>query len=172
MVQRLKGGRLRVLLLATIAFVVSGCVTQSYPYPSPRPAPPPPQTQPTQPGYPPVSSVPEQVPIIESPSVAGPTTAQPQPRPSSPVTLALQDESQRAAAAGDLPKAIQIIERAIRIQPDKPELWLDLARLHLKEGNPAQAEQFARKALLFTGQRYDLEQQAWVIIADAQAAKG
>jgi Tfp pilus assembly protein PilF len=88
------------------------------------------------------------------------------------VTLALQDDSERAAAAGDLPKAIQILERAIRIQPDKPELWLDLARLHLKEGNPAQAEQFARKALLFTGQRYDLEQQAWVIIADAKAAKG
>jgi Flp pilus assembly protein TadD len=87
------------------------------------------------------------------------------------VTLALQDESARAAAAGDLPKAIQILERALRIQPDKAELWIDLARLHLKEGNSAQAEQFARKALLFTGQRYDLEQQAWVVIANARAAQ-
>lgn len=85
------------------------------------------------------------------------------------MTLALQSESERAAAAGDLPKAIQILERALRIQPDKAELWIELAQLHLKEGNPAQAEQFARKALLFTGQRYDLEQQAWLVIAKARA---
>ncbi len=85
------------------------------------------------------------------------------------MTLALQNESERAAAAGDLPKAIQILERALRIQPDKAELWIELAQLHLKEGNPAQAEQFARKALLFTGQRYDLEQQAWLVIAKARA---
>ena len=75
-----------------------------------------------------------------------------QPKPQSTVTLALQDEAQRAATAGDLPKAIQILERAIRIQPDSAELWLELARVHLKEGNAAQAEQFARKALLFTRQ--------------------
>lgn len=172
MVQRLNGANRRILLLAMLTLAASGCVTQSSSYPPPRTAPPPPQTQQPHPGYPPASTVPEQVPIIESPQASGPTTTQPQPKPASPVTLALQDESQRAAAAGDLPKAIQIIERAIRIQPDKPELWLDLARLHLKEGNPAQAEQFARKALLFTGQRYDLEQQAWVIIADARAAEG
>jgi len=60
---------------------------------------------------------------------------------------------------------------AIRIQPDSAQLWIELARCHLKEGNAAQAEQFARKALLFTGNRYDLEQQAWVVIADARAEK-
>jgi Tfp pilus assembly protein PilF len=82
----------------------------------------------------------------------------------------LQDEAQRAATAGDLPKAIQILERAIRIEPDRAELWLALARAHLQEGDASQAEQFARKALLFTRDRYDLEQQAWVVIADARAA--
>ncbi len=87
------------------------------------------------------------------------------------MTLALQDEAQRAATAGDPTKAIQILERAIRIEPTRPELWLELARAHLQNGNPAQAEQFARKALLFTGNRYDLEQQAWAVISDAQAAE-
>jgi hypothetical protein len=169
MVQRLNRLRIRALLV-TVAITLSGCVTQSQP--SVRSAPPRPPTQQPGPVYSPGAGVPTPAPIIESPSTAGPAPGQAPPKPESSVTLALQSESERAAAAGDLPKAIQILERAIRIQPDKAELWLDLARLHLKEGNPAQAEQFARKALLFTGQRYDLEQQAWVIIADAKAAKG
>jgi hypothetical protein len=167
MVQRLN--RLGVpLLFVVVAIGMTGCVTQTQ---SPARTAPPPHTQPA-PTHTPGTAVPSPAPIIESPSKAGPAPVQPLPKPESSVTLALQDESEHAAAAGDLPKAIQILERAIRIQPDKAELWLDLARLHLKEGNPAQAEQFARKALLFTGQRYDLEQQAWVIIADAKAAKG
>ena len=163
MVQRLNhigGGILLLILLA-------GCVTQSG-APVYR-APPPPHTQNVPPAYPPTYPQPAPAPIVDSPSTVVP--GQPQPKAESSVTLALQDESHRAAAAGDLPKAIQILERAIRIQPDRAELWIDLARLHLKEGNPAQAEQFARKALLFTGQRYDLEQQAWVVIADARAAE-
>jgi cytochrome c-type biogenesis protein CcmH/NrfG len=154
-------------LLLLAAVVITGCAVQSQP-PAHGTAPPPPQTQQPPPGYP-TTPIPEQVPIIEAPSTTAPGQAQ--PKPGTSVTLALQDESRRAAAAGDLPKAIQILERAIRIQPDRAELWIDLARLHLKEGNPAQAEQFARKALLFTGQRYDLEQQAWVVIADARAAE-
>jgi hypothetical protein len=168
MVQRLNLRSARIVLVAA-AICLAGCVTQSQPYPR---APAPPSHPPQQPGtgYPPSKPAPTPGPIIEPAPQTVPAPAQ--PKPQSSVTLALQDESERAAAAGDLPKAIQIIERAIRIQPDKAELWLDLARLHLKEGNPAQAEQFARKALLFTGQRYDLEQQAYVIIADAKAAKG
>jgi len=167
MVQRLKWRGAAIALVAA-AISLSGCVSQSQQYP---PRTPPPSHPPQQPGTThPGTTTPTPGPIIESPPQTVPAPAQ--PKPQSTVTLALQDESERAAAAGDLPKAIQIIERAIRIQPDKAELWLDLARLHLKEGNPAQAEQFARKALLFTGQRYDLEQQAWVIIADAKAAKG
>jgi hypothetical protein len=171
MVQRLKW-RSAAIVLAAAAISLSGCATQTQPYPR---TPPPPSHPPQQPGTThapggPGSPVPTPGPVIAPPPQTAPAPGQ--PKAQSTVTLALQDESERAAAAGDLPKAIQIIERAIRIQPDKAELWLDLARLHLKEGNPAQAEQFARKALLFTGQRYDLEQQAWVIIADAKAAKG
>jgi Flp pilus assembly protein TadD len=114
-----------------------------------------------------VPTQPSPQPIPQAPAPVQPQ----QPKPQSTVTLALQDEAQRAATAGDLPKAIQILERAIRIQPDSAQLWIELARCHLKEGNAAQAEQFARKALLFTGNRYDLEQQAWVVIADARAEK-
>jgi hypothetical protein len=169
MVQRLNHTYDRALTLVGIVFVLAGCVSeQQTPYPrTPAPAPPSTQTRPPASQYPPSTQAPQ--PIPQTPAPVQPQ--QPQPKPQSTVTLALQDEAQRAATAGDLPKAIQILERAIRIQPDSPTLWIELARCHLKEGNTAQAEQFARKALLFTGNRYDLEQQAWVVIADARAQK-
>jgi Tetratricopeptide repeat len=157
MVEQLTRAR---LLLPMLLLTAAACST---PQPSgnyPAPAPYPPQTTPA-PG-----------PIVSTPSPPGAPGARAAPKPQSSATLALQSESQRAATAGDLPRAIQILERAIRIAPDNAELWIELARLHLKEGNAAQAEQFARKALLFTGTNYNLEQQAWVIIADARKANG
>jgi hypothetical protein len=168
MVQRLNHAFDRALTLVGLVVVLAGCVTeQQEPYPrGPAPVPPTSQTRPPQ--YPP-STQPAPQPIPQTPVPGQPEP--PQPKPQSTVTLALQNEAERAATAGDLPKAIQILERAIRIQPDNAQLWIELARCHLKEGNAAQAEQFARKALLFTGSRYDLEQQAWVVIADARAEK-
>lgn len=145
------------------AFLLLGVVACTTPQPTgryPMPAPYPPT-----PGAPPPGTV-------EAPP-AGTTAPQPgAPKPQASATLALQSESQAAAANGDLPRAIQILERAIRISPDDPELWIELARLHLQDGNAAQAEQFARKALLFTGKRYDLEQQAWAIIGEARKSQG
>jgi len=168
MVQRLNHRFDRALTLVGLVVVLTGCVTeQQGPYPR-GPAPVPPTTQTRPPQYPPPTQ-PAPQPIPQTPVPAQPQ--QPQPKPQSTVTLALQNEAERAATAGDLPKAIQILERAIRIQPDSAQLWIELARCHLKEGNAAQAEQFARKALLFTGSRYDLEQQAWVVIADARGEK-
>ena len=170
MVQRLNHVFDRTLILAALLSLLTGCITEQ-PTPRTNPLPPtrpPVQTAPRQPApYPPYPSqpLPQPTPTPAPAQPGAPSHTQPS------VTLALQDEAQRAATAGDLSKATQILERAIRIEPDRPELWIELARVHLKEGNPAQAEQFARKALLFTGNRYDLEQQAWVVIADAKAAQ-
>ena len=164
MVQRLNHAFDRALTLVGLVVVLAGCVSeQQTPYPR-TPAPVPPSTQTHPPSQYPVPTQPTPQPVPQTPAPAQPLPSQ--PKPQSTVTLALQDET-----AGDLPKAIQILERAIRIQPDSAQLWIELARCHLKEGNAAQAEQFARKALLFTGSRYDLEQQAWVVIADARADK-
>jgi hypothetical protein len=162
---------LRVALLAALCALLAGCVTESQPPPRNVPPPSPPVVN--RPAIPPPSSQTRPYPTYPQPTPApspGPSEAQPAPKPQSSVTLALQDEAVRASTAGDYSKATQILERAIRIEPDRAELWLELARVHLKEGDAAQAEQFARKALLFTGNRYDLEQQAWVVISDAKAA--
>jgi Tfp pilus assembly protein PilF len=48
--------------------------------------------------------------------------------------------------AGDLGQAAMTLERALRIEPRQPALWLELALVRLDEGNFAQAEQLARKA--------------------------
>lgn len=39
------------------------------------------------------------------------------------------------------------IERAIRIEPRHPALWIELGNLRFKEGDYAQAESLGRKAL-------------------------
>ena len=87
------------------------------------------------------------------------------------MTLALVEQSKQAQALGDYDKAIALLERAIRIESDRPELWLDLASCHLAQGDYDAAEQFARKALLFTGSKFDMEQRAWSVIGAAQAAR-
>jgi len=164
MVQRLRRYPDRTFILVGLVVLLSGCVTQSQAPTRPAPLPAPH----TQTGQPAPVPLPSQTTPLPTPAPVMPE--HPPARPQASVTLALQDEAQRAATAGDFSKATQILERAIRIEPDRAELWLELARVHLKEGNAAQAEQFARKALLFTHERYDLEQQAWVVIADARAA--
>jgi hypothetical protein len=145
-----------VLILATVV-LLGGCAAATpQPRQPERPAPPSGQTAPTPPGQ--ASPAPDPVP--ERPATA--------PAPAPGPTLALQRESAHAAAAGDYYRAIALLERAIRIQPADPQLWLDLARVHLRQGAHPEAEQFARKALSLTRGNYTLEQDAWVLIDQAR----
>lgn len=71
--------------------------------------------------------------------------------PSSGQTMSTAGESLLTAGseqrrAGDLGQAAMTLERALRIEPRQPALWLELALVRLDEGNFAQAEQLARKA--------------------------
>src|SRR5262245_982571 len=154
----------RLLLGAALAALVAGCtipVTPNYPKPAPAPAPLPPQPSPPR--------TPQPSPPVVTPS---PTPAPPPtPRPAPSVTLALVQQSESARASGDYDKAVALLERAIRIEPDRPELWIELATCHLQQGDYDAAEQFARKALQFTGTQYQLEQRAWGVIGAAQAAR-
>jgi len=158
-------GRIASLLIT--ALVMAGCATAPA-YPPRQPAP-----------YPPPGGSPSEVPAPQPPqpypgNVPAPAPRPPvseQSRPDPGVTLALREQSLEAAARGDNEQAIALIERALRIEPDRPELWIDLARLHLEEGDTTGAEQFARKALLFTRGRPDLEQRAYAVISEAQRTR-
>jgi len=155
----------RALCVAALSLLAVACVTTSSSgYPAPRPSP---TTTPS--GAPPSSSPAPPTPYPYPQSQPAPAPSAPSaPRADPSVTLALREQSVAAAARGDHDQAVALIERALRIEPSRPELWIDLARLHLEEGDKSGAEQFARKALLFTKNRPDLEQQAYTLISNAQ----
>ncbi|MDJ0918098.1 MAG: tetratricopeptide repeat protein [Woeseiaceae bacterium] len=63
----------------------------------------------------------------------------------------LVESSRTSRTAGDYPQALASIERAIRIEPRNPYLWIELAETHLSRGNAQQAAATARKAMSVAG---------------------
>jgi Tfp pilus assembly protein PilF len=81
------------------------------------------------------------------------------PAPASP-TAALLEQSRRQSASGEYDQAIASVERALRIEPGNPWLWLELAQIHRSAGNERQADGHARKALSLAGTDRAAEQAA------------
>ena len=59
--------------------------------------------------------------------------------------------SRTSRASGDYSHALADIERAIRIEPRNPYLWLELGETHLSRDDPQQAAATARKAMSVAG---------------------
>ena len=59
--------------------------------------------------------------------------------------------SRTSRASGDYAHALADIERAIRIEPRNPYLWLELGEIHLSRDDPQQAAAMARKAVSVAG---------------------
>jgi predicted Zn-dependent protease len=74
--------------------------------------------------------------------------------------------------AGRVPNAVAAIERALRIEPKNPRLWQELARVRLKEGDYAQAENLAARSNSWAGSDNDLRAENWRLIAEARSARG
>ncbi len=106
-------------------------------------------------------------------AVALPPTAGSRSEPSQEVpTLALLRQSQQAAEGGDLDEAIAYVERAIRLNPRDPELWLRLAELQLSGNRPDSAAQVAQKAIALAAPGSDVQRRAWLVAADAIERQG
>lgn len=115
---------------------------------APAPAPPTAETRPA-PTLPPPSA-PQPNPRAEP---APPRTGPPA-RPQSDASGAsgvLLEQSRAQRAAGSLPSARASLERALRLDPNNPILWLELGELELTTGNAAQAATLARKAMTLAG---------------------
>jgi len=84
----------------------------------------------------------------------------------------LVEQAHRQAAGGDYVAATATLERALRIEPDNPLLWLELGRVRLSENNPAQADAMGRKALALATGDPSAQASAWRLIADALRALG
>jgi cytochrome c-type biogenesis protein CcmH/NrfG len=82
------------------------------------------------------------------------------PRPSNPATQELLAQSRAARAAGNLTGAAVSVERALRIDPNDPELWLEFGQIQLASGDNGQAAALARKALTLAGDDRDVAARA------------
>ena len=150
----------RLAFATAVGLLAAGCSLLPEPPPPVRaPAPPPPPPPSVQPV---VIEAPEQPPPPPPPVIEPPTA----------ITEALIDEATILDNAGSPNEAAATIEQAIRIEPRRGELWLQLAVLRLRDGQAAMAEQNARKALLFLQAGSAEEREAWLVIADALEAQG
>ena len=139
--------------LAAAAVLLSGC-----PAPSQRPSNPIPGPEPSGP---------------LTPVPPPPPRAPPAPRENhlSPATLSLVTQSRTLASRGDLDGASSTLDRALRIEPNNPLLWIELGRLRLAENDAHQAEGCGRKALALASGDHGTQAQAGRLLADALRAQ-
>ena len=81
-------------------------------------------------------------------------------------------QAQTQIARGDLAGASSTLERALRIEPNNPLLWIELGRLRLAESDAHQAEICGRKALALASGDHGTQAQAGRLLADALRAEG
>ena len=115
----------------------------------------------------------------------GPGSAQPAPGtpagPNAPVprqfhlgsaASALVTQAHRQAAGGDYGQAAATLERALRIEPDNPLVWIELGRVRLAENNGLQADAMGHKALALATGDPAAQSAAWRLIADSLRMQG
>lgn len=126
-------------------------------------------------------------PYERTPGATPPGSAQPAPpgtpgeRPQGPPTRqyrlgpaasALVAQAHTQANGGEFGAAAATLERALRIEPDNPLLWVELGRLQLQQNNAAQADGMGRKALTLAAGDPDAQASAWRLIADSLRSLG
>jgi tetratricopeptide (TPR) repeat protein len=115
--------------------------------------------------------------VIEPPP---PAIVEPAPRPRpkrppatlSPASRALVGQAEAQRKKGDLPGAAVTMDRALRIEPSNPLLWIEMGRLRMDQRNYAQAENMGRKALSMSVGDDSTQSAAWELIAQSLRARG
>jgi Flp pilus assembly protein TadD len=155
----------RTFAVVVAASLLAACQSLMGP-PVSRPAPPP-----SRPGAP-------------EPTTPGSAEPQPQPAPapapSQPqkqfrlgsASTALVKQARAQTGKGDFGGATATVERALRIEPDNPLLWIELGQVHLAEGNGAQAESMGRKAVALSTGDANTQSASWRLVGDALRARG
>jgi tetratricopeptide repeat protein len=147
-------------LIGGATLLLGGCFS-----PLPRPAPAPP---PAAPPY----SAPGPVP---APPVPPPQRPPPPPAHEyhlSPASQSLVTQARSLLAHGDLDGASATLDRAIRIEPNNPLLWIELGRVQVVAGEARAAEGCARKALTLANGDRAAQAQAGHVLVDALRAQG
>jgi tetratricopeptide (TPR) repeat protein len=111
-------------------------------------------------------------PVIPPPTSPPPAGEQP-PRPPpkqyrlGPASSALVAQSHKQMTGGDFGLAAATIERAMRIEPDNPLLWIELGRVRYTAGDYSQADSMGHKALALATGDVNAQASAWRLIADS-----
>ena len=135
---------LRGLALILCLALPAGCSVYSVPGQQPEP-----------PGGQPVPS-PERLP--PDPPATPPSSPQQPPEPNASHAYGgLVAQAEQAAAGGDYERALALLERAQRIDPDSGEVYLALARTYTAQGNERQARAIAERGLLYCRERTECE---------------
>ncbi len=146
-----------------VLLLLAGCVPPDFGTPDPT------QRTPV-PAPSPAAAVVRPVPPM-APVPGGTVDPRPPLRTAPPVSSASQallTQSRSHQVAGDYGLAAASIERALRIEPRQPVLWLELGKIRLKEADYAQAESMGRKALSLSAGDAALSAQAEQLIATAR----
>ena len=123
----------------------------------------------------PDAAVPDSQPMPTTPSASNPdlpppTIAEPLVAPSDPAIRELLARSAQADAAGDRATARAIIERALKIKPEDPRVWYQLAQLNYASGDFEQAIVTAQRARTLASREPTLRPQIEQLIDAAQRA--
>ena len=123
--------------------------------------------------HPPSGQPPSNQPSPGQPSPYQPPSSPPPARENhlSPATRSLVTHARAQVTNGDLPAASSTLDRALRIEPNSPLLWIELGRLRLAESDAHQAEGCARKALVLASGDRDAQAQSGRLLADALRAQ-
>jgi tetratricopeptide (TPR) repeat protein len=131
---------------------------------------------------------PQESPSPTTPSAPG--TAQPQPgapvpgvpeqpaRPPpkqfrlGPAATSLVAQAHAQAKGGSYEPAAATIERALRIEPENPLLWIELGQIRMSEGNAAQGDGMGHKALALATGDPQAQASAWRLIAESLRVRG
>ena len=113
-----------------------------------------------------------------APTPALPPEVPPRPTPAprefrlSPATQSLVAQAHTLQGRGDLLGASSTLDRALRIEPSNPLLWIELGRIRLVEGDVHQAEVCGRKALALASSDQRARSGAGHLLADALRTQG
>lgn len=152
-----------VLSLTVAAALLSACRTPVVYQPPQRP-------QPTKPAPAPETPPP---PVVEPAPPPQPVPTQPPPKQYvlGPATTALVAQAQTQSKSGNGELAVGTLERALRIEPANPLLWIELGNVHQDLGHYPQADSMARKALALGRGDPRAQSSAWRLIAESLRAR-
>ena len=125
----------------------------------PSPTEPPVETRPAQPPEQPTEQPPPPAPVVREPVLSA-------------ASKALVNQAQIQLQSKNYPVAASSIERALRIEPANPLLWIELGKVRQAEGNYVQAENMGRKAASMSVNAPRANSAAWSLIAESLRARG